>query len=362
MRTRLLRAGRRSAVLAAVLLVVLAGLTTTATAAPERAGDGGLPRLDVTGTYVAGFSSGGFLATQLQVAHSSRIAGAAIFSAGPYWCAMNSVVVSLQSCATYIVPTSMPVIYEVAEQYEREGKIDPLSNLAQIPTYFFHGTLDPIVVRPVADNLADFYAHYGVPLTYREDLAAGHGWISPLGPVPCDWTVVPYINNCSPYDAQADSLRTMFGSVEAPNTGTPRGTLTTFDQDRYAVAPALGNGDVTRSGGAAVGMGSTGYVYTPDACARGAECKLVVALHGCLQTAEQIGDAFARNSGLNAYADTNRFVVLYPQARPEEGPAIYNPAGCWDWWGYLGVQDVDYANKLGPQMRTVMNMVTAFGG
>jgi poly(3-hydroxybutyrate) depolymerase len=366
MLTRPPRAGRRLAVLGTALLgtavlVTLAGMTTAAAAAPNKS-DGGLPRLDVTDTYVAGVSSGGYMATQLQVAHSSRIAGATIFSAGPYWCAMDSVAVAVQSCTASDVPTPMPVIYEAAERFEQQGRIDPLSNLAQIPTYFFHGTLDPTLARPVADNLAEFYAHYGVPLTYRDQLAAGHGWISPLGPVPCDQTAAPYINDCSPYDAQADSLRTMFGSVEAPNTGRPRGTLAAFDQDRYAVAPALGNGDVTRSGGPAIGMGRTGYVYTPDACADGATCAVVVALHGCQQTAEQIGDTFARNSGLNAYADTNRFVVLYPQARPDEGPVIYNPRGCWDWWGYLGPKDVDYATKLGPQMRTVMNMVTALGG
>jgi poly(3-hydroxybutyrate) depolymerase len=356
------RAGRRLAVLVTAVLVVLAGLTTTAAAAPKKAGSGGLPQLNIGKTYVAGISSGGYMATQLQVAHSSRIAGAAIFSAGPYWCAMDSVVVALQSCTAYNAPTPMPVIYDTTERYAGEGKIDPLSNLAQIPTYFFHGTLDPTVVRPVADNLATYYRHYGVPLTYRNQLAAGHGWLSPLGPVPCRDTAPPYINNCAPYDAQADSLRTMFGSVKAPNTATPRGALTAFSQDRYAVPPVAGNGDVTRTGAAAIGMGGTGYVYTPDTCANGARCAVVLALHGCQQTAEQIGDTFARLSGLNAYADTNNFVVLYPQARPDGGPVIYNPKGCWDWWGYLGPNDVDYANKLGPQMRTVMNMVRALGG
>jgi poly(3-hydroxybutyrate) depolymerase len=361
--SRLPRAGRRLAVLVTAVLVALLGLTTCAAATSERAPtDGGLPQLNVSDTYVAGLSSGGYMAAQLQVAHSSRIAGAAIFSAGPYWCAMNSVITALQSCTAYNTPTSMPDIYETTDRYESEGKIDPTANLAQIPTYFFHGTLDRTVVRPVADNLAEYYRHYDVPLTYRDRVAAGHGWISPLGSVPCARTAAPYINDCSPYDAQADLLRTMFGSVEAPNTGQSRGTLTTFDQDRYAVAPEAGNGDLTRSGGPAIGMGSTGYLYTPDSCAWSAQCAVVLALHGCQQTAEQIGDTFARNSGLNAYADTNQFVVLYPQARPDQGPAISNPNGCWDWWGYLGPQDVDYATKLGPQMRTVMNMVTALGG
>jgi poly(3-hydroxybutyrate) depolymerase len=345
----------------AVLLIAFLALTGLSTASAGARTDG-LPRLTITANYVAGISSGGYMATQLQVAHSSRFAGAAIFSAGPYFCALNNVGVALQSCTASTVPTPMPVLYDTTDRYEREGKIDPLSNLKRQRTYFFHGTLDPTVVRPVADNLAAYYRHYGVPLTYRNQLAAGHGWLSPLGPVPCAETAPPYINNCAPYDAQADSLRTMFGSVKAPNAGKPRGTLTAFDQDRYAVPPTAGNGDVTRAGAAAIGMGSTGYVYAPDTCTRGARCAVVLALHGCQQTAEQIGDTFARRSGLNAYADTNNFVVLYPQARPDGGPVIYNPKGCWDWWGYLGPRDVDYATKLGPQVRTVMNMVRALGG
>jgi poly(3-hydroxybutyrate) depolymerase len=362
-RSRTRRAARRLVVLFAAVLVALAGLTTTAGAAPKAApGDGGLPQLNISDTYVSGISSGGYMATQLQVAYSGRVAGAAIFSAGPYWCALGNVAVALQSCTAYTVPTPMQLIYDTTTRYEQEGMIDPTANLAQSPTYFFHGTLDPTVVQPVADNLAEFYDHYAVPLSYRNQLPAGHGWISPLGPVPCAETASPYINDCSPYDAQADSLGVMFGSVKAPNTGKPRGILSTFDQNRYAVAPQAGNGDLTRSGGPAIGMGGTGYVYTPNSCTQGAQCKVVLALHGCQQTAEQIGDTFARDSGLNAYADTNDFVVLYPQARPDGGPVIYNPKGCWDWWGYLGPEDVDYATQLGPQMRTVMNMVTALGG
>ena len=85
-----------------------------------------------------------------------------------------------------------------------------------------------------------------------------------------------------------------------------------------------------------------------------------MALHGCQQTAEQIGRTFVDRSNLNAYADTNRFVVIYPQARPDA--TLGNPKGCWDWWGYLGPGDVDYATKRAPQMATLMNMVSALGG
>jgi poly(3-hydroxybutyrate) depolymerase len=356
------RAGRRRwlAVLATVV-VALAGLTVghPAQAAPSAAG-GALPRLAVAGTYVTGVSSGGYMATQLQVAYSSRIDGAAIFAAGPYWCALGNVVVALQACTADNVPTHLPTLYARTAQFAFTGRIDPTSHLADSRTWLFRGTEDPTVAEAVTDDLAAYYRHYGVPLTHRDTTAAGHGWISPLGPVACGDTAAPYINDCPGYDAQADMLRTMFGAIQARDPGTPSGRVTAFSQDAYAVPPVPGIGHVTRSGAAAIGMGETGYLYTPQSCAGGAACEVVVALHGCQQTADQIGTTFVERSGLNAYADTNSFVVLYPQAEPDV--LFGNPKGCWDWWGYLGVLDVNYATKLGPQMRTVMNMVTALGG
>jgi poly(3-hydroxybutyrate) depolymerase len=330
-------------------------MTGSRTTAP-----GELPRLDVTGVHVAGVSSGGYLATQLQVAYSATVRGAAVFSAGPYGCAQGSVVVALANCTNDGPPPPQQVLWAETDALAREGRIDPTANLAHIPTYLFHGTADRTVITPVADGLADFYRHYRVPLTYRNTLPAGHGWISPLGPVACGDTASPYLNDCPGYDAQADLLRTVFGSVQPP-AARAGGTLTAVDQDRYAVRAVPGAGDVTRTGAAAIGMGRTGYLYMPEACAGGAPCRLVVALHGCLQSAEQIGTTFVERSGLNAYADTNRFVVLYPQARPDIG-TIVNPQGCWDWWGYLGPADAGYATKHGAQMRTVMAMVHALGG
>ncbi|SNS79352.1 poly(3-hydroxybutyrate) depolymerase [Geodermatophilus pulveris] len=354
------RAGlrRRVAVLATAFVLAVTGLTVGQAAQGAPAAE--LPELAIDGTYVTGISSGGYMANQLQVAYSSRIDGAAVYAAGPYWCAMGNVAVALYACADSTLPRDLSLQYAKTAEYERDGKIDPTANLASMPTWLFHGSQDPTVKRPVADDLAAYYRHYGTPLTYQDGVDAGHGWISPLGPVDCAATAAPYINDCAPYDAQAESLEVMLGSVKAPNTGNPRGTVTEFFQDPYAVPPSLGVGDVTRTGAAAIGMGATGYLYTPATCTGGASCTVVVALHGCQQTAEQIGRTFVEQSNLNAYADTNRFVVLYPQARPD--PLLGNPKGCWDWWGYLGPADVDYATKRGPQMATVMNMVTALGG
>ena len=40
-------------------------------------------------------------------------------------------------------------------------------------------------------------------------------------------------------------------------------------------------------------------------------------------------------AGYNEWADTNGIVVLYPQLDPTE--ILDNPEGCWDWWGYTGL-------------------------
>lgn len=63
------------------------------------------------------------------------------------------------------------------------------------------------------------------------------------------------------------------------------------------------------------------YRYTPAGMP--ANAPLVVALHGCTQSAA----AFASN-GLNALADKYKFYVVYPQQNTAN-----NPVSCFDWWG-----------------------------
>jgi hypothetical protein len=76
-----------------------------------------------------------------------------------------------------------------------------------------------------------------------------------------------------------------------------------------------------------------------------------LALHGCAQSSGAIDETFAYDAGINKWADSDNFVVLYPQAISSPG----NLLGCWDWWGYLN--DSDYAQKSGPQMKALYNMV-----
>lgn len=367
MRTR--RRSVTAALVAGLVSMLALGLPSPSAASPEALGTSGssgtsdtsaaLPRLRISGHYVAGISSGGFMATQLQVAHSATFDGAAAVSAGTYHCADGNLVLALEACMVDALPSQLPASIAYAESAARNGLIDPVSNLARHRTWLFHGTRDATVVGTVADELDAFHRHFGALPTYSSDVPAGHGWISPLGPVACGDTAAPFINDCG-FDAQRQMLGTMLGSVSPPNTGAPKGSVVPFSQDPHAALPSPGLGDVTRTGAAAIGMGPTGYAYIPDLCRKGTSCRLLVALHGCQQTAGQIGTTFVDRAFLNEYADTNKIVVLYPQARVDE--TFGNPKGCWDWWGYLGPNDGAYATRSGPQVATIMNMVRALGG
>jgi poly(hydroxyalkanoate) depolymerase family esterase len=63
-------------------------------------------------------------------------------------------------------------------------------------------------------------------------------------------------------------------------------------------------------------------VYTPLGH-EGSVMPLVLALHGCTQTAA----GFAGSSGLHPVADRDGLVIAYP-----EQPAEHNPGSCWNWF------------------------------
>jgi poly(hydroxyalkanoate) depolymerase family esterase len=65
------------------------------------------------------------------------------------------------------------------------------------------------------------------------------------------------------------------------------------------------------------------FVYTPPDLDDGAAVPLVVALHGCTQTAA----SFSAGSLLNRAADRHGFVVAYPEQSRD-----HNPQCCWNWF------------------------------
>ena len=97
----------------------------------------------------------------------------------------------------------------------------------------------------------------------------------------------------------------------------PTLTPTSRPAKTKAVAPMR----AARYSGAA---GSRAYfLHVPPGLPRGAQVPLVLALHGCDQTAAE----FAEATRWNMLADTHHFVVAYPQQT-----ATHHAQRCWNWF------------------------------
>lgn len=296
-----------------------------------------LPALDADAREitVSGLSSGGYMAVQLHFAHSSRVKGVAAIAAGPYGCAQGSLWTAYYNCMspgawTPLSPQSL--LRQRTLAAEKAGRIDPTANLAAAKVWLFSGTNDRTVLPEVVKALGALYAGFGATPLLVADKPAGHAMVTEDAGGTCEATQPPYVNDCD-YDA-AGALLAHLLDVLKPRVGAT-GKAVAFDQRPYA----------------APGLADEGLVYVPKAC--GAErCRVHVAFHGCRQSARE----FAGGAGYDRWAEANRVVVLYPQARASWWP--WNPHGCWDWWGYSGP---GYATKDGPQVRAVMAMVERLG-
>ena len=295
--------------------------------------------------FVAGISSGGFMAVQMHIAYSGTFKGAAIYAGGVDYCAQDSESNALLDCGgvgdgSYTSELSESESYIASNQ--NTAGMDPVANLKNQPVYLWHGAADETVPAGSMNDLQSEYSHYGAsPITYDNTYAANHGWESPYGEVACGTLASPYMIDCSSYDSEQTWLKMFLGTLNAKNTGTLGGSLIQFDQTPF--------------GGGSNDMDTTGWIFVPANCASGQSCSLVVAFHGCAQYQSAIGTKFVTEGGLEQWADTNNIVLLYPYATTGGS----NSNGCWDWWGYT---NSSYALKSGPQMADVYAMTEAVMG
>jgi poly(3-hydroxybutyrate) depolymerase len=299
---------------------------------------------DSAALTVSGVSSGGYMAVQMHVAHSSRVKGAAAIAAGPYYCAQASLWTAMRNCMRPGGWSPLPdvnTLKAATDRFARDGAIDATSNLAAGRVWVFSGTRDRTVGPQVVEALGAYYALYSAKSVFVKDKPAGHAMVTESAGNACDATEPPFINDCD-YDAAGELLRHLLGPL-APRASRAGGRILAFDQSEFA--------DVY-----AISMAGTGYAYVPSSCEANV-CRVHVVFHGCRQNAEAIGERFVREAGYNRWAETNRLIVLYPQTIARYW-WIYNPRACWDWWGYTGDR---YATKEAPQMRAVIAMVERLG-
>lgn len=338
--------------LASALSLAFAG--GRAVAAPE------LPALgaDLQGLTVSGISSGGYMAVQFQIAHSKLVRGAGVLAGGPYYCAEGSTWRALNNCMSPSSWSPVPPLVQLKSQVETlagSGRIDPIEHLRDDRVWLLSGGKDHTVETPVMDTLAAFYREWLPPtaIAYVKVADAGHAMISTADPHPnaCSTSEPPFINRCGDLDAAGELLKHLLGSLQAAAKPL-HGEIIRFDQRPFIEGKPID-----------ASLADEGFAYVPQACRSGA-CRIHVAFHGCRQSFAQIDRRFIEGAGYNAWADSNRLIVLYPQTVPRSGFAggswkwVYNPKGCWDWWGYSGI---DYHTHDGVQIKAVRAMIDRLG-
>ena len=303
-----------------------------------------LPRysIDPSQVTVSGISSGAYMSGQLHVIHSALFRGAGIIAGGPYDCSGGDVTRSLDVCMSAPEKIDLSRSFKAVEDAARSSLIDPPTNLAASKVYIFSGSQDSTELPGAGAKARDFYARYvdSARILFKNDVSAEHGMPTVSYGNPCGHKDIPWMQNCG-YDAAGDLLQHFYGRLESPRDALLTG-MRSFDQNEFGAQEAL--------------MGNEGFVYVPRSCEEGgAPCRLHVAIHGCRQGPGFVRDIYRTRAGYNEWAEANRIIVLYPSA----AASPQNPRGCWDWWGYSGV---DFANKNGRQVKAIRAMVNRLMG
>lgn len=369
----------------ALILIACAAFAAAAADAPQAARLAP-QNVDAGQISVSGISSGAFMANQLHIAHSANLVGAGLVAGGLYGCAVQSADASgIESLAAVATGACMsaPDLLRSAETYAARirdfaarGWIDPIENLARTKLYVFTGADDNVVNPETVRRAVEVYERLGLPpgaiRFSNTTVGAGHSWVTADYGNACGVNAGPYINNCG-YDQSQRVLETIYGPMNPKRAAPLSGSFVAFDQTEF----------VAGAQAAANGLWHTGYIYVPADCARPGEpaCRLHVVFHGCMQSEQLVGRqaadnldflpvSFREHIGMNEWADANRIVVLYPQARTvgtQDFPSprtldIFNvnPNGCWNWWGYA--YDSRYPFKDGVQVAALWRMIQRVAG
>ena len=289
---------------------------------------------------VSGVSAGGFMAVQSHIALADRIGGAGIVAGGPYHCAQGDVQVALSECMTGEGLNIEPLIGFTREA-GAAGDIAPVTELDSARVWIFHSPADSVVSPAAGRALMDFYRAFVAAdqVAFVDDVETAHGWPTLDAGAACMEWGGDYINDCD-YDTAGAILQHLYGDFNARDPQAKPENLVETDMSAY-----FGSGSH---------VAESGYLYVPDSC-RGnpGDCSLHIAFHGCVQGAGFIDDRFAMQAGFNEWAESNHLIVAYPQIEK----SLFNPKGCWDWWGYT---DEDYDLRSGKQVAGVAAIIDSF--
>jgi poly(3-hydroxybutyrate) depolymerase len=335
---------------------------------------------------ISGLSSGGAMALQYAVAHSTSIIGVGSIACPSWSCAEGDLGHAMQVCLKGQGTPQAKT--DLARQLAAAGKIDSLSGntTSALKRSFVFQSQDDEIVNPRSGQAnVDFLAALtGVAPKFDQghhndgSEKAGHGIMSPDGIDSCSGVGKTFIRRCGAEDNPAELLSTIYGGG-MPDLSKRKGTLDAdvweFDQqpliDSVKNEGTLVAGDYVSSFQALhsaerqnFDLARMGYIYVPTAvCGRDKPpCRVHVALHGCAQNPK----LFAQKSGYNNWAEHYRTIIVYPAIKAREPwwwdfslGAEPNPLGCWDWWGYLdpGTGGDRYLTKDAPQIKVIERMI-----
>ncbi|EQC47185.1 hypothetical protein [Bacteriovorax sp. Seq25_V] len=289
---------------------------------------------------VSGISSGAYMAGQFHLSHSNLVSGAALFAGGPYYCSQNNVMKAMKLCMEEqnLTIDTDDLLGEIKDLEDR-GLIDPISNLNNDKVLIINGKRDHTVRERVSHSAANLYKMLGVKkveFNNKLDIAHTFPTLSKGNECQSD-SSSPFISACN-IDGAKMALKKFYNL----KSGRSEAQMDRFFQmDQWALTPS-----------SFYFMARHATAYVPKACET-KSCNLHVSFHGCKQTRLDIGDQFFKEVGLAEWAEKNNIVVLFPQTLPNF-IGLSNPNGCWDWWGYSGP---NFHNKLGPQIKSVYNLV-----
>jgi hypothetical protein len=344
------------------LILLLAALVAASANAQADEPTLGAYNADIAASSISGISSGAFMAVQFATAWSGTIKGVGVIAGGPYYCAQGTAVGGLGGNIEAILtatgpcmvgpPPAIEPLIKQSDAWAHSKAIDDTHNIANQKIYVFHGYNDAVVSPSVTDAGHRFYLHYLSDqnrgnIFYQTAIGAGHSQVTLSYGLGCPDNENYFIDRCN-YDQAGVILRHIYGALQPRNGGKPSGDLLAFDQREFT-SPASP---------ASYSLAETGYAYVPEPCAALEPCRVHIALHGCRQNHDAIGDRYVEHAGYNPWADANHLIILYPQTIATDPLTNFgtplNPYGCWDWWGYTGF---NYAVKAGPQIATIKAML-----
>ena len=308
---------------------------------------------------VSGQSAGASAALQHAFAFSSIISGLTIATGSPYGCGVQQ----LHGVTCYFGPVDAGDMLRYARRRFEQGLIDDPRHLKDMPVLLFSGSSDYVVLtrmlRYVTEQLSAFKVR---PPVQVFNTSASHVWSVDHGSCGCgacwlqnltgmDTVDCCNVNNCD-YDLSGDMMRTFFGERNVkPRAQQRKRGIHWIEQWNYLPPTA---GPPNRST-----MLRWAPVYVPRACeGRVAECAIHVNYHGCTKNPPDSSDSgwhrrlvWVRSIDINSYAESNRIVVLYPQAAGSDSSG----EGCFNWASYE--DDPLFDTRYGVQLNTVMAML-----